>query len=78
MSNPRGSKASDYKFARLEPRTRRIPEKTIRKKWKQLNNGSQDQIKQLILSLKSQPLVGHKRKANYEGLDSSVDEVAQR
>lgn len=40
-------------FAHLSPRVRHISQSTIRKKWKQLPQSSQDRVRAILLSLKT-------------------------
>jgi hypothetical protein len=65
-------------FAALEPRMRHVSEKAIRKKWTKLNNGTQDHLRQLFLSLKSQATVSQSRRMKFDGCEDSVEELTER
>ena len=78
MGRATKSKQSEHAYATLEPRIHHVSEKTIKKKWKKLNNSTQDKLRQLFLSLRVQAAASHSKRKNASGIEEATDNIAER
>ena len=72
------SKGSGQTYAILEPRVRHVPEAAVRKRWKTLATGPQANVKQLLLSLKTQPVTRNARVFKAADSRAIVEEVVHK
>lgn len=73
-------KRQETQYAALEPRVHYVSEAAVKKKWKKMTTSSQQNVQQVIASVKEQSSVrdGARSKRKADVTDAAIDELATR